>query len=276
MRTAAVGRPMPACLGILAALGLAIVAAGAPPRAAHAGAPGPDLADTADALAGEQPAGPGRPIPGDRTAAYVVGALGPFYGAVFLGLAVSLGALMALNLVAAQRRRAAPPALVERLRRELAAGRPAEAGRLACNDQSALGRIVAAGVAAIGLGGERALEAMQAAADRQAVIAEHRLSYVALVATLSPMIGLLGTVQGMISSFLVIARRSTTPPPWELAGGISTALATTLVGLAIAIPAIAAHNVLRNRMARLALETGFLSEDLLGRLIRAAARDETA
>jgi biopolymer transport protein ExbB len=50
-----------------------------------------------------------------------------------------------------------------------------------------------------------------------------------------------------------------------LAAGISTALFTTLVGLAIAIPAIAAYNILRNRIARLVLEVGILSEGLMSR-----------
>ena len=94
---------------------------------------------------------------------------------------------------------------------------------------------------------------------------EHRLSYMALIGNLSPMIGLFGTVQGMISSFQVIARGGSTPEPSELAGGISTALFTTLVGLAVAIPAIAAYNILRNRVARLFMEVGVTSENLMSR-----------
>ena len=94
---------------------------------------------------------------------------------------------------------------------------------------------------------------------------EHRLSYIALIGTVSPMIGLLGTVQGMIASFQVIATSPTAPKPAQLADGISTALFTTLVGLMIAIPAVAAYNILRNRIARLVLEVGILSEDLMSR-----------
>ena len=80
---------------------------------------------------------------------------------------------------------------------------------------------------------------MQEVGEEENMKLEHRLSYMALIGTLSPMIGLLGTVQGMISSFSVIANSSATPKPKELAEGISTALFTTMVGLAIAIPAIA-------------------------------------
>jgi biopolymer transport protein ExbB len=51
-----------------------------------------------------------------------------------------------------------------------------------------------------------------------------------------------------------------------LAQGISTALFTTLIGLFIAIPAIAAYNLLRNRVSRLVLEVGILSDNLMSRL----------
>jgi len=86
-----------------------------------------------------------------------------------------------------------------------------------------------------------------------------------LIGNLSPMIGLFGTVQGMISSFQVIATGGATPKPSDLAGGISTALFTTLVGLAVAIPAIAAYNILRNRVSRLLLEVGVESENLMSK-----------
>ncbi|MCH7750777.1 MAG: MotA/TolQ/ExbB proton channel family protein, partial [Planctomycetes bacterium] len=55
------------------------------------------------------------------------------------------------------------------------------------------------------------------------------------------------------------------PDPQALAQGISTALFTTLIGLALAIPALAAYNLLRNRVARLVLEVGIVSEGLMSR-----------
>jgi biopolymer transport protein ExbB len=94
---------------------------------------------------------------------------------------------------------------------------------------------------------------------------EHRLSYIALIGTISPMVGLFGTVDGMVRSFSVIATSTAAPQPKELAEGISTALLTTLVGLAIAIPAIAAYSILRNRIDRLVLEVGITGESLMSR-----------
>jgi biopolymer transport protein ExbB len=60
----------------------------------------------------------------------------------------------------------------------------------------------------------------------------------------------------MVQSFTVIAQSDTQPKPSQLAGGISMALITTLVGLLLAIPAIIAFNLLKNRLTRLVMETG--------------------
>ena len=103
---------------------------------------------------------------------------------------------------------------------------------------------------------------------------EHRLSYLALIGTISPMIGLFGTVHGMINAFRTIAFGGGTPDPNKLAEGISTALLTTLIGLAIAIPAIAAYNILRNRVQRLVLDVGITSENLMGRFEKVGRKKE--
>ena len=94
---------------------------------------------------------------------------------------------------------------------------------------------------------------------------EHRVSYLALIGSISPMFGLLGTVHGMVNAFQEIANSTVQPKPRDLADDIALALVTTLVGLWLAIPAIAAFNILRNRMARLALEVGIVSENLMSR-----------
>jgi biopolymer transport protein ExbB len=77
------------------------------------------------------------------------------------------------------------------------------------------------------------------------------------------MVGLLGTVKGMVTSFGKIASSPQTPKPNELAGGIEQALYTTLVGLILAIPAIAIYNILRNKVQRHVLAAGVQAEDML-------------
>ena len=192
-------------------------------------------------------------------------ALGWFYSIVFLGLSFTLVALFVMNILTARRENVVPVALVEGFEAHLNEKRYQEAYEMAKNDESFLGQVLSAGLAKLSAGYDQAIEAMQEVGEEENMKLEHRLSYMALIGSISPMVGLLGTVQGMIASFQVIAEATGAPKPSELAVGISTALFTTLVGLFIAIPAIAAYNILRNRVARLVLEVGILSEGLMGR-----------
>ncbi len=193
--------------------------------------------------------------------------LGLFFGAVFLGLSFTLVALFVMNLLTARRENVIPSDLVAGFEQHLEAKQFQEAYDLARGDESFLGQVLTAGLAKASSNGyNQAIEAMQEVGEEENMRLEHRLSYLALIGTLSPMIGLLGTVYGMIDSFIEIANTATgAPNPQKLAEGISTALFTTLVGLALAIPALAAYNLLRNRVARLVLEVGIVSEGLMSR-----------
>ena len=137
---------------------------------------------------------------------------------------------------------------------------------LAKSDESFLGRVLAAGMAKIFQGYDQAIESMQGIGEEENMRVEHRLSYLALIGSIAPMVGLLGTVDGMIMSFKVIANTTTgAPDPQSLAEGVATALFTTLVGLLLAIPAIGAYNILRNKVARNVFEIGVVSDELMSR-----------
>jgi len=229
---------------------------------------------------GEEPSPDTQDKPAEPTAAaeeqtyleWMGEALGWFYSIVFLALSFSLVALVVMNLLTAQRRSILPDGLVQGFEAQLNEKKYQDAYEMAKSDDSFLGRVLSAGLAKLSSGYQPAIEAMQEVGEEENMKLEHRLSYMALIGTISPMVGLLGTVQGMISSFSVIASRETTPPPSELAKGISTALFTTLVGLFIAIPAIAIYNILRNRVARLVLEVGIVSEGLMSRFSGVGAK----
>ncbi len=199
-------------------------------------------------------------------------ALGPFFSLVFLALSFSFVALLVMNLLSAKRDNVVPIELLESFEAHLNEKKYQEAYELAKTDESFLGRVLSAGLAKLSAGYPKAIEAMQEVGEEENMKLDHRLSYMALIGTVSPMVGLFGTVFGMISAFEVIASSTAQPKPSELAEGISTALFTTLVGLAIAIPAIAAYSILRNRVARLVLEVGILSENLMSRFDTKSAK----
>ena len=133
-------------------------------------------------------------------------------------------------------------------------------------DESLLARLLVVGMAKLQKGPDEALTAMGELGEDENMALEHRLSWLALIATTAPMFGLLGTVQGMVQAFDKIANSSTTPKPSELAEGIQLALVTTLEGLIVAIPAMIAYSLLRNHLIRMMFDIGHVSEDLMKRL----------
>ena len=123
--------------------------------------------------------------------------------------------------------------------------------------------MLAAGVRKLPAGLPHAQRAMELANEDATMEMEHRTTYLATVGTLGPMIGLVGTVYGMIMAFRVIALEGSSPQASQLAAGISTALFATLEGIAISIPAIYFYSMFRNRIARLSLEVAMAAEPLL-------------
>ena len=221
-------------------------------------------------VAGEAPTAPAAAQPVEPRGQSVLGwglsSLGWGYSIIFLSLSLTLVALFVMNVVTASRGHVVPPPLVDGFQAHLNEKQYQDAYDLAKSDESFLGHVLSAGLAkVVQVGYGPAIEAMQEVGEEENMKLEHQLSYLSLIGTISPMIGLFGTVHGMIISFQVIATSPIQPKASELAGGISTALFTTLVGLFIAIPAIAAYNILRNRVARLVLEVGIVSEDLMSR-----------
>ena len=196
---------------------------------------------------------------------WVFKALGVGYTLIFLLLSFTLVALFVMNLITSARSKVCPVHLVEDFEEMLDNKQYQDAYELAKEHESVLGSVLSAGLSKLSAGYPQAIEAMQEIGEEENMKLDHRLSYMALIGTLSPMVGLFGTVHGMSKAFQVIATGGSTPEASELAGGISTALFTTLLGLAIAIPAIAVYNILKNRVARLMLEVGILSEGLIGR-----------
>jgi len=188
-----------------------------------------------------------------------------YYFYIFMFISIVFVALLVMNIMNARRENVVPLHLVESFEAYLEENKVQEAYDLAKEDESFLAKVLSAGLEKVSQGYSQALEAMQEVGEEENMKLDHRLSYLALIGTLSPMIGLFGTVDGMIRSFSVIAQGGGTPDPAKLADGISTALFTTLVGLALAIPAIAAFNILRNRVDRLALEVGITCEGLMSR-----------
>ena len=204
---------------------------------------------------------------------WLLNALGPLYIVVFLSLSFILVALFIMNILSSRREAICPQHLIEGFEAHLDEKQYQEAYELAKADESFLGNVLSSGLAKLSNSYNHAIEAMQEVGAEENMKLEHRLSHLALIGTLAPMIGLFGTVHGMINAFYAIATGGGTPDPNKLADGISKALLTTLIGLMIAIPAIAGFNILRNLVQRRVLEVGSTSESLMGRFEKVGKKD---
>jgi biopolymer transport protein ExbB len=122
-------------------------------------------------------------------------------------------------------------------------------------------------------GGERVREAVEDAGRAEVYHLERRLSWLATISGIAPMLGFLGTVTGMVSAFQRIESLGGIVNPSDLAGGIWEALITTVFGLLVGIPALAAYNYFVTRVGRFVHEMEVTSSELLD-LLERAARDE--
>lgn len=187
------------------------------------------------------------------------------WGLLILIMSFIMVALIMMNILQVRRDNFLPPSFIEAFEQRLTQKDYQGAYETAKADDSLVARVLAAGLSRLNRGYEEAIEGMQEVGEDENMALEHRLSYLALIGTMGPMLGLAGTVWGMIASFRVIANSTTQPKPKDLADGIATALFTTIEGLAVAIPAIAFYSILRNRVARYMLEVGMISEGLMSR-----------
>ncbi|MBU4460990.1 MAG: MotA/TolQ/ExbB proton channel family protein [Verrucomicrobia bacterium] len=165
----------------------------------------------------------------------------------------------------------APADLLHDLREMLGSGRREEA-RLACRrSRSALAAVGETGLTWLQRNerGETSLlkEVMEGEGSRQAAQLQNQTQYLLDIAVIAPMVGLLGTVVGMLQSFNAIALDLARARPMTLAAGVAMALITTIGGLVVGIPAMAFYAFFRGRVAKLTAQLETAAADLLGLLL---------
>jgi biopolymer transport protein ExbB len=206
---------------------------------------------------------------------WILIASGPF-GACIAIESFTLVALVSMNIMQFRRDNFLPATLIEAFEQKIAARDYQGAYEAAKANDSYLGKVLTAGMARLSKGQEEAMTGMQEAGDEESMYLDQKMSYIGLIVATAPMLGLLGTVQGMIDSFRVIAESETSPKPKELAAGIMTALVTTMEGLTVAIPAIFAFGLFKNKITKLQFEVGMVSEGLMGKLFASAKKGGAA
>jgi biopolymer transport protein ExbB len=130
-------------------------------------------------------------------------------------------------------------------------------------DDSFFGRLLTTGITELPNGLAEAREAMDRVGEAITAEMEKKISMLAVLGTLGPMIGLLGTLKGMIASFSVIARSDVQLKASEVAGGISEALLLTFEGVALSVPAIYFFALFRNRIVYIATSVMLTGDQFL-------------
>jgi len=138
-----------------------------------------------------------------------------------------------------------------------------EAIELTANEPSFLSYILHASLSEATHGYPAMERAMEEAAEHRTTVYLRRIEILNLIGNIAPMMGLLGTVWGMILAFFQIVEKGGTPPPGELADAIGIALVTTLEGLLVAIPVLGIYAMLRNRIDALSSEAIVASQELI-------------
>jgi biopolymer transport protein ExbB len=137
-------------------------------------------------------------------------------------------------------------------------------------DDSMFSRLLSTGISELPNGLAEARDVMERLSESIHVEMEKRISVLAVLGTLGPMIGLLGTLMGMIQSFGVIARNDVQLKPGEVAGGISTALLITFEGVALSVPAIYFFSLFRNRVSVITTTASLEADQFLRHFAHAA------
>lgn len=154
-----------------------------------------------------------------------------------------------------------PQSLIDNVKAGMAEGDVMKALRACETEPGPMANILSAGFSHVEEGFDVIQESIGAAADLETERIMQRLTWISVCSNLSPMLGLLGTVQGMIMAFATLATGA--PDVGALAMSISQALWTTAAGLTVAIPAITFYYSIRNNANRLILRMQAMTMELI-------------
>lgn len=179
-----------------------------------------------------------------------------------LGTSVTMVTFVIQNILTLRREKMAPQALVDSLKNEIMAGNYQGAWETCVANDNYLANILKGALERVGRGKEAVEDALAEYALREATTLRTRNSYLSVIGVISPMIGLLGTVIGMMKAFAVLGA-SGIGDPRGLATSIGEVLMATASGLFIAIPAFISYYIFRNRTQMVIV----YADDQIGRLL---------
>ena len=200
------------------------------------------------AFAQEVSATAGAPLVIEKTLFERLMAAGPFFMGTLFMASVFMVWLVIDGILRTAKTKLAPPAVVAGLRQFLMDGDYETATQAVTEQDSVFADIATAAFGKVGLGKEATDDAIFEEMERSRAVFNSRISYLSVIGVITPMIGLTGTVFGMIHAFDTLGS-SGVGDPTKLSAAIGEVLVCTGGGLVVAIPAFAFYYVLRNRIS---------------------------
>ena len=181
-------------------------------------------------------------------------------------LLLSMGSIGLIGYMAAtnQRKTIVPDGVLKAVRRRIDGRDFAGVLELTRSDSSFFSKVLGAGLAEASHGWRAMVHAADQKSDELVAGRLRRIEFLNVLGQVSPMIGLFGTVYGMILAFRAIVVAGGNADPVMLAGGIGTALTTTFWGLVVAIPALAGYAIVRNQVDALTAEATLAADEVIG------------
>ncbi|MGI9474294.1 MAG: MotA/TolQ/ExbB proton channel family protein [Rubripirellula sp.] len=187
---------------------------------------------------------------------------------VLVALSITAAYLLFDQVMTLRRTEILPEGVSDSVRQALLTGRPAEADAACRRAPSVLSVVLLSGLSELEFGWREVEKAVEDALAQQSARLMRRIEYLSVIGNIAPMVGLLGTVTGMIFAFQQVATTRGAAGAGDLAEGIYQALVTTVGGLIVAIPALAVYAVCRNRVDSLIAEVAYQSQHALAPIKR--------
>jgi biopolymer transport protein ExbB len=192
----------------------------------------------------------------DKTLAFFIN--GGFFMGVLLVVSIAAGTVIVLRGTALREKRIIPPALAGEIESLQAGDDLDKLERLIARYPSSLGRVLSTLIRHLTWSRAEAVEAVQTKARHEVARLESGLVILEITTGIAPLLGLLGTLSGLVGIFAAIGT-----DPVAVARGIAEALNTTIVGLAVAVPSLITYNYFQRRIEVMAVEMESLVADLI-------------
>jgi len=185
-------------------------------------------------------------------------------GGVILLLSFAALGLVIEHFVSINDDKLIPPDFVAALQTAIDEKKYQDAMQLCEMSDNYISRIMQVGLSEIRYGYDAMVESMATIGEEESIKLNQKIGYLSLIGTVAPMLGLLGTVAGMIIAFKQISEAPVTNAR-DLAGGIYMALVTTVMGLIVGIPSLFFYSFFQDRVTNIGLEAGAVCEELIRR-----------